>query len=195
MLLTNDPAATAARLDAGHLACPSCGGELGPWGHARRRAARGDHSDAHRPRRTRCRACRVTHVVLPARRFPRRADTAHTVGTALLAATDGLGHRRVAKLVDRPATTVRGWLRRARSNSDLVRADLTLAALQLDPNLDWRPQPTGTALGDMVEAVGTAVAAWVRRFGPVEDPWSMVVQLTGGGVLAARPQPVWQGRG
>lgn len=32
MLLTPDPTATSALLDAGQLACPSCGGELGPWG-------------------------------------------------------------------------------------------------------------------------------------------------------------------
>jgi transposase-like protein len=194
VLLTNDPAATLARLDAGELACPSCGGQLGPWGHARRRIARGDNTGAHRPRRTRCRACRATHVVLSARRFPRRADTARTVGKALLAATGGLGHRQVAELVDRPATTVRDWLRRARANSDLVRADAALAAYQLDPNLNWRPEPTGTTLGDMVETLGTAIAAWARRFGPVEDPWALAVQLTGGGILAARPQPVWQGR-
>jgi hypothetical protein len=136
----------------------------------------------------------VTHVVLLARRFPRCPDTARTVGTALLAAAGGLGHRRVAEVVDRPATTVRGWLRRARANSELVRADATVAALQLDPNLDWRPAPTGTALGDMVDAVGSAVAAWVRRFGPVADPWAMVVQLTGGSILATRPRPVWHGR-
>lgn len=96
--------------------------------------------------------------------------------------------------MDRPATTVRGWLRRARANSDLVRADATVAALALDPNLDWRPKPTGTALGDMVDAVGSAVAAWVRRFGPVEDPRATVVQLTRGSVLATRPRPVWHGR-
>jgi len=80
VLLTNDPVATAARLDAGQLACPSCGGELGPWGHARRRVLRGDHGDVHRPRRTRCRSCRVTHGVLSAHRFPRCPDTARTVG-------------------------------------------------------------------------------------------------------------------
>lgn len=100
----------------------------------------------------------------------------------------------MAELVDRPATTVRGWLRRARANSDLVRADATVAALQLDSSLDWRPKPTGSALGDMVDAVGSAVAAYVRRFGPVGDPWVMVVQLTRGSVLAPRPEPVWHGR-
>lgn len=194
MLLTHDPATAAARLEVGLLACPSCGGQLGPWGHARLRATRGDRDSPDRPRRTRCRACRVTHVVLSARRFPRRADTAETVGKALLGAAGGLGHRQVADLVDRPPTTVRGWLRRARANSDVVRWDLTLAALQLDPSLDWRPKPTGSALGDMVETVGAAIAAWVRRFGPVDDPWAIAVQLTGGGLLALDPQPVWQGR-
>lgn len=146
-----------------------------------------------RPRRTRCRSCRVTHVVLSARRFPRRADSAATVGTALLGAARGLGHRKVAELVDRPETTVRGWLRRARANSETVRADATVAAWALDPNLDWRHQLPATPLGTMVDGLGVAVAAWVRRIGPVEDPWAMAVQLTRGSILAAHPEPVWRG--
>ncbi len=132
----------------------------------------------------------MTHVVSWARGFPRRADTAATVTTALLSAAGGLGHRRVAEVVDRPATTVRGWLRRARANSDLVAIDATAFALRLDPNLDLRcSKPTGSALGDMLEAVGLALRAWVTRFGPVEDEWPRVVQLTAGAVLAPRPGP------
>jgi transposase-like protein len=197
VLLTNDRAAADAGLDASRLVCPSCGGVLGPWGHARRRVGRGDDGTMQRPRRTRCRSCRVTHVVLSARRFPRRADSAVIVGTALLGAARGLGYRKVAELVDRPETTVRGWLRRARANSETVRADATVAAWALDPNLDWRHQPPATPLGTMVDALeltlGVAVAAWVRRFGPVEDPWAMAVQLTRGSILAAHPEPVWHG--
>jgi hypothetical protein len=198
MLLIHDPAKTAARLDAGTLACPAsgCGGQLGPWGHARARSLRlaAGRSETHTPRRVRCRACGRTHVLVPTRSYPRRPDTVEAVGVALLAAADGLGHRRVAERVGRPATTVRGWLRRARANSDAVRADATVATCRLDP-LAGRYDPTGSALGDMLDAVGRAVAAWVLRFGPVPAPWQVAVALTGAAILAPVPKPLWHGSG
>lgn len=169
MLLIHDPTATAAEIAAGLVACPrrGCDGTLGPWGHARPRRLRitAASSEVHTPRRVRCRACGQTHVLVPIRSYPRRADTVETVAAALLAAADGLGHRRVAEHVDRPATTVRGWLRRARSNSEAVRCDATVATHQLDP-MAYRFDPTGSALGGMLDAVGRAVAAWVLRIGP-----------------------------
>ena len=173
MLLIQDPAFAAAGLAAGTLECPrgGCGGRLGPWGHARPRRLRlsGARSETHTPRRARCRTYGQTHVLLETRSYPRRADRAETVGAALLAAASGLGHRRVAAAVELPATTVRGWLRRARANSEAVRVDATVATYQLDP-MAYRFDPTGSALGDMVDAVGRAVAAWVLRFGPRTSP-------------------------
>lgn len=198
MLLTHDPAATSARLDAGGLACPDhgCGGQLGPWGHARPRVLRVEagRTETHTPRRGRCRACRRTHVLVSTRSYPRRPDRAETVGVALLAAASGLGHRRVAEHVGLPATTVRGWLRRARANSDAVRADATVATYRLDP-MAHRLNPTGTTLGDMLDAVGRAVSAWVLRFGPVPAPWQVAVALTGAAILASVPKPRWHGSG
>ena len=66
-----------------------------------------------RPRRSRCTACRVTHVLLPARLLSPRADEAAVVGAALAAAARGLGRRPVAAELEVPEDTVRGWLRRA----------------------------------------------------------------------------------
>jgi hypothetical protein len=61
MLLTRDPATTAERLASGALACPSngCGGQLGPWGHARPRVVRfgPGRVEALTPHRARCRSC------------------------------------------------------------------------------------------------------------------------------------------
>jgi hypothetical protein len=171
-----------------------CDGQLGPWGHARPRRLRlaSGRSETHTPRRVRCRACRRTHVVVSTRSYPRRPDSVETVGAALLAAAGGLGHRRIAERVGLPATTVRGWLRRARLNSEAVRADATVATYRLDP-MAGPFKPTGSALGDMVDAVGRAVSAWVLRFGPVPVPWQFVVGLTGAAILAPVPRPVWLG--
>ena len=57
-----------------------------------------------------------------------------------------------------------------------------------------RFDPTGSALGDMVDAVGRVVAARVLRFGPGPFPRQLVVALTGAALapgsstgLAPRP--------
>ncbi len=97
--------------------------------------------------RARYRACGRTHVVIPARTYPRRPDTAETVGAALLAAVEGLGYRRVAERVEVPATTVRGWLQRARANSDTIRANATIAGHALaTPWTLWPPRSTRPAV-------------------------------------------------
>src|SRR5229473_5791811 len=62
-----DEAAVEEKLRAGEYPCPACEGELRPWGHARRRSLRAQDSRSVsvRPRRARCKACLLTHVLLP----------------------------------------------------------------------------------------------------------------------------------
>lgn len=191
MLLVLDPSTAAVDLAAGKLVCRDngCDGTLRPWGHARTRWLRlgPGRTEAHTPRRARCRACRRTHVLVPTRGFPRRPDTVETVGAALLGALDGLGFRRIAEQVNVPATTVRGWLQRARTNSETIRANAVIAGAALDP-MAAKIGPTGTPLGDMVEAVGLAVAAYIRRLGPGPPPWQLALAITGAGILAPRPR-------
>ena len=193
MLLVLDPSATALELAAGELMCREnrCDGVLGPWGHARTRWSRlsPGHSEAHTPRRVRCRTCGRTHVLIPARTYPRRPDTVETVGAALLAAVQGLGYRRVAEQVQVPATTVRGWLQRARANSDTIRVNATIAGHALDP-MAAKIDPTGSPLGDMVQAVALAVAAHVRRLGPRYPPWQLAMAITRAGILAPHPRQI-----
>lgn len=180
MLFIHDlPTATAA-LVACEIACPhdGCDGALGPWGWARERPVRRSRGTHERlqPRRGRCRHCRRTQVLAEPRTLPRHPDAVETVGAALLAAADGAGYRTIAAELHLPATTVRGWLQRARSNSVSVCQQATRGLLTLDPDAD-PPAPTATALGDMVDAIGRAVTAWVCRFGPVRSPWRTAVLL------------------
>lgn len=93
------------RLAAGELSCPCCSGMLAGWGHARARALRGPGGKLRRlrPRRARCRSCRVTHVLLAVFALVRRADTAEVIGVALEAAARGAGFRSVAEGLGIPA--------------------------------------------------------------------------------------------
>ncbi|MFV0428698.1 MAG: hypothetical protein ACK5KO_04640 [Arachnia sp.] len=122
--------------------------------------------------------------------YPRRLDTAQTVTAALVAACEGHGHRRVAEVVDRPVSTVRDWLRRARRNMDAVLADAQVGfyRLERDPG---RIEPQAGPLADMVHVVALATAAWARRHGPALDPAQLAAYLTRAGILAPSPQPCW----
>ena len=119
-------------LTGGELRCPGCGGELRPWGYARERGVRDEATVvALRPRRSSCSQCRCTHVLLPASTLLRRADTVAVIGRALLAKAAGAGHRSIAALLDRPVSTVRGWLRRFGARAESLRVLFT--ALLHDP--------------------------------------------------------------
>ena len=86
------------QLLSGGLCCPSCGGVLGGWGNAAERRIRVlDGPDVVLvPRRSRCRACGGTHVLLPAQFLSRRADAGAVIGRALEAKAAGAGHRAAA---------------------------------------------------------------------------------------------------
>ena len=163
--------------------CPGCSGRLRPWGYARTRQVRqrgGHRVVLVRPRRVRCGSCRATHVLLPARAgAPRRADAIEVIGAALLANAQGRGHRRIAADLALPAATVRGWIRRATEHADDIRADAFEMARQLDPMLDT-PPPTDSRLGDALEALGVAIAAAIRRLGPIAAPWRLAATITRG---------------
>lgn len=186
MLLCVDVPAAHRLLDRGQLNCPKsgCAGRLGSWGSGRPRTVRGAVGVQMRytPRRARCRSCGGTQVLASAATFPRHPDRASTVGAVLLAAADGLGHRRIACQVDLPPTTVRGWLRRVRSNAHLVRHHATRWFGALDPLHSFSDITEPFAA--MVDAVGRALQAWTGRHGPADDPWSLVVILSGGALLA-----------
>lgn len=120
-------------LCSGVLRCPSCGGQLRPWGWARVRELRAPRSRMLRPRRTRCRACAATHVLVPICALLRRRDNIEVIGAALVAKHAGQGHRRIGANLGVPASTVRGWLRRFTQGAEGLRTLNTVMALDLDP--------------------------------------------------------------
>ena len=113
--------------------------------------------------------CRSTHVLASTCTFPRRLDIAATVGSVLTAASTGLGYRRVAEQLDLPATTVRGWLCRARANAEAIWAAVTRRLIVLDPMADLRWCDADPFVG-MLGAIGQAASAHLRRFGLGAEP-------------------------
>lgn len=183
MLICLDLTNAHQRLHDGTIDCneADCAGTLGPWGSARPRTIRttSQTTVTYTPRRARCRSCRRTHVLATARTHPRRLDTAATVGTALLAAANGEGHRPIAARLGLPATTVRGWLRRVRANIDEATTAASQRAYLFDPS--YHPRSTLTRedpLVELLEVIGHAIRAFVRRFGPLPEPWDLSVNVT-----------------
>jgi len=188
MIVGSDSQRVEHDLASGTIGCPSCGGSLGSWGFARWRVVRAEGGPlALRPRRTRCRLCRSTHVLLPDALLVRRVDTVAVIGAALTAAAAGAGHRRAAERVGRPASTVRGWLRRFRTAAARVAAHFAAWAHRLDPML-VAIEPAGSPVADAVEAVGVAARAASLGLGP-RPGWSWASVLTVGGLLCNTNSP------
>ncbi len=180
------------QLAAGELSCPSCGGALGGWGSSVTRPVRqlGGPDELVTPRRSRCRRCRATHVLLPARMLCRRADAGAVIGRAAEEKATGAGYRKIAEGLGRPASTVRGWLRALARNAGRVRELFTslAASLVTDPPL---PAPGGSPLADAVAAVAAAAAAAALVPGTVAAArWELASAVTCGLLLA----PSWPSR-
>jgi hypothetical protein len=186
-----DPVRVESRLAAGGIACPTCGdGVLGGWGYARVRRIDGV-GDPMRPRRARCRACAVTHVLLPVTVLVRRAYAAERIWAVFTARAEGLGHRRIAASLAVPAATVRGWLRRAAKRLEVIRSWFLQVAVIA--GVDVRiPDGSGCPWRDALAAVAAASAAIRLRFGVlgllgVVTPDRVAVAASSGRLLA----PSW----
>jgi len=172
-----DPDAARRSLVAGELACPQpdCGGRLRVWSRALPRRVRGLDGTVVRadPDRARCRACRVSHVLLPAGWLPRRGYDVEVVGAALLAAAEGAGYRRAATRVDVPASTVRDWIHAARDGAagliSAVSRVIEAAGARLHPPqapLVWAARP----LSEAVAALGVAARGFVLDLATPRPP-------------------------
>lgn len=183
LIVCAEEARVESELVGGLLACPSCRGLLGPWGHARARVLRCATDDRWlSPRRARCRECAGTHVLLPDLVLLRRRDEVAVIGQAIEAKVAGeQGHRPIAGRLGVPKDTVRGWLRRFAACTEAIRAHFTRCAFALDPVLGL-VLPAGGLVADALEAIAVAVRAWVLRFGP-RPVWSLASVLSAGVLL------------
>ena len=183
MLLCADVGSADADLASGAIACPSCGGRLGPRGHGRERAVRLHYGERAvvRPPRGRCRACRATHMLLPSWMAPRRADGAGVIARAAAAAALlGTGSARLGAELGVPAATVRGWLRRLRSRAGDLRQDATAALGVITAGRDWPClAPCGSPLGDALAAVIACARAAIACHGYAGEDLDALLGLFG----------------
>ncbi|WP_432835735.1 hypothetical protein [Dactylosporangium sp. CA-092794] len=125
-------------------------------------------------------------MLLPLFGLSRRADVAEVIGAGLVAKAAGLGHRRIAVLLSRPAATVRGWLRRFAGRAESVRAGFTALAVDVDAGTP-PPMAAGSAFGDAVAAVLAATAAVTARWPGLAlavSPWQLAAAVSHGRLLA-----------
>lgn len=194
-----DPAVIELMLADGLLRCPDCAGPLSRWGHVARRFVRTATGAVQkiRLRRAICPlidggGCGRTHVLLPAFLLGRRLDVVEVIWSVLRASVDGLGWRRLAALVDRPASTVRGWVGRARSRAAVIRdrfTQLERLLVAADGDDMARVAPAGGVLGDAVAQIGVCLAALRRARPAVRAAASVaatVAVLSGGWLLGTR---------
>ncbi len=188
LIVDSDPAVVEQALAAGELSCPTCAGSLRPWGFARERALR-DHGveGRLRVRRSRCRACEKTHVLLPDSCLLRRRDSVSSIGRALLDKVTGKTRAAVAAGLGVPADTVRGWFRRFSRRAEELRARFWAHAHLLDPSLP-AIEPAGSAFADALGALGVLMRAATRRLG-ARPEWAWASVLTGGLLLANTSSP------
>jgi Domain of unknown function (DUF6431) len=181
---------------AGVLRCPSCGGVLAPWGHARRRLVAVPAGwEEFWPRRGRCRGCGRTHVLLPADLWSRRRYGAAVIMAVLVLAARAAAAGRAAarpwlavpgggrRLV--PASTARSWRSRFEARASVLREQLTRLLPLVDPAARVLV-PAGSGGGDCLAVLEAVTAGLARRFPAVAavSAHEVAAHLSGGLWLA-----------
>jgi len=184
------------RLLAGRLRGPCCGGVLAPWGWARRRVvAMFAGPEEFCPRRSRCRRCGRTHVLLPADLWSRRRYGAVVVMTVLVLAAAAAAAGRAAARPwlagpdggrwQVPASTAWSWRSRFSGRAGTLRQAL-MGVLPLADPLARPFAPAGSPAGDCLAALEAVRAGLARRFPQLAavTAHEVAAHLTGGLWLA-----------
>lgn len=175
LTVSHDPAAVESQLLGRELPCPRCQGRLRPWGFGTARVIRCGTPVRNRwftPRRARCRGCQATHILLPAEFACRRADHAEVLAEAVeLGATEGMGHRKIAAILERPESTVRGWLRDFAANAPaIIEAFAARVHLATADALGFWPAPAPTAAANALGMLMAHARVLARLHGTTAGP-------------------------
>jgi hypothetical protein len=103
--------------------------------------------------------------------------------TGLLAHQGGAGARTIAADLGVPVDTVRSWVRSVSAHAQWLRERATRWAFRMDPTHPPM-QPTGSPLGDALDALGHAAAATARRVPRPLTAWQLIGLISAGCLLA-----------
>jgi hypothetical protein len=134
--------------------------------------------------RVRCRACGVTHALLPAFALARRLDAAESAGLVIgQVAAGACGVRPAAAAAGVPFTTARGWVRRFAARAGELAVSFSALAVELGGEaVRLLLDPLRSA----VTAIGAAFTAAAGLPGwAVLGRWRFACAVTGGSLLAA----------
>ena len=172
---------------AGDIGCPGCNAALRPHGHGRTRTVRGVGAQrvTRTPRRARCGDCGRIQILLPTEPTVRRADTTEAIGNALVVKANGAGHRTIAAGLDRPASTVRRWLRGARGgHAEWLYQQGVQKVVAVDRDLLTQLAPQRTPLGWVLNTLLGAAVACRQVLGVTYPLWSLIGSFTRGQLIA-----------
>ena len=137
--------------------CPSCSGPVVFWSGYWRYVRWLGRCRKIFIRRVRCRACRVTHALLPAFALAWRLDAAEAAGAVIEQVASGrCGVRPAAARAGVPHTTARGHVRRFAARAGELAVSFSALAAELGGEAA-RPQPDRRRFA--VAAIGAAFTA------------------------------------
>jgi hypothetical protein len=164
--------------------CPSCLVPVVFWSGYWRHVRRQERERKIFIPRVRCRACGVTHALLPAFVLARRLDAAESAGLVIgQVAAGACGVRPAAAAAGVPHTTARGWVRRFAARAGELAVSFSALAVELG----------GEAVRLLLEPLRSAVTAIGAAFTAAAGlpgwaalgRWRFASAVTGGSLLAA----------
>jgi Domain of unknown function (DUF6431) len=164
--------------------CPSCQVPVVFWSGYWRHVRRQERERKIFIPRVRCRACGVSHALLPAFVLARRLDAAEPVGAVIGQVAGGAcGVRRAAAAAGVPHTTARGWVRRFAARAGELAVSFSALAVELGGEV---VRPGLDRLRSAVAAIGAAFTAAAGLPGwAVLGRWRFACAVTGGSLIAA----------
>ena len=170
--------------------CPPCSSPVvfwsGYWRYVRRRG----RCRKVFIRRVRCRACGVTHALLPGFTLAWRLDAAEDAGAVIgQVASGACGVRPAAARAQVPYTTARGWVRRFAARAGELAVSFSALAAELGGEVIGPAGPPCQLAAVAIGAAFTAAAA-LPGWAPL-GPWRFACAVTGGSLLAASATSPW----
>ncbi len=187
-MTAHDYAAAGRKIESDRPDCPSCQKAMSFHGFYSRPLRIGGEILRLAIRRARCRACQVTHGLVPDFVGLLRLDAVEVIGDALEQMITGTAGAVAAAGARVPYTTARDWRRRFLARAKTLASGFLAAVVALGDLVGGVPVGDANAA---LFAIGALAAADHRRFGSTASPWRVANRIVGGHLLSANTDPPW----